>query len=112
MSTEPKMQPDLFEQLRTSLEDVPQCYAFLADYVRELEKFRNEEDVFIRLGVGNASVGGQTRGTGPYAVSVFSELYEPLDADQKIAIRKWWHERMRTEAGQFTDLRTRLSKIG
>jgi hypothetical protein len=111
MSTEAKMQYDLFSQLKTSLEDAPRDQIFLASYVKELEKVRNEEDIFIRLGLGNASVGGVSRGTGPYIVSVVSELYEPLEAAQKIEIRKWWHDKLRREAEQSQDLRTRLARL-
>jgi len=78
--------------------------------VRELELRRQEEDVFLRLAFQNAG-GGAYRGTGPFVVIVVSELYEPIDAERKLEIRQWWHEKVRREANQFDDLRMRLSGL-
>ena len=110
MNTQAKIQPDAFEQLKSTLEDAPWNYDFLAEYVRELELRRQEQDVFLRLAFQNAS-GGAYRGTGPFVVSVVSELYEPIDAERKLEIRQWWHEKVRREANQFDDLRMRLSGL-
>ncbi len=45
MNTQAKIQPDAFEQLKSTLEDAPRNYDFLAEYVRELELRRQEQDV-------------------------------------------------------------------
>jgi hypothetical protein len=111
VSTQVRFQSDPFEKLKTTLADVPRGYDFLAGYVRELELFRKEEDVFRRLAFRNVSSGGSHRGSSLFVVSVFSELYEPLDAERKLEIRKWWDEKVRGEANQFDDLRTRLSRL-
>ena len=37
MSAQPKLQPDHLQKLKTTLEDAPRNYDFLAEYVRELE---------------------------------------------------------------------------
>jgi hypothetical protein len=111
MGTQPKSQPGLFEQLKTALGDTPLSRDFLAEYVRELELQRGEEGIFIRLALGNASAGAAYSGTGPFVTSVVSELYEPLDADRKLEIRRWWHEKARRETSQIAGLRERLFKI-
>ncbi len=111
MSTQARMQPGAFERLKNTLEDAPRDHGFLAEYVRELELLRHEEDVFRRLALENASSGGAYRGTGPFVVSVVSELYEPLDAERKLEIRHWWHEKVRGEANQLDDLGPRLSRL-
>lgn len=72
---------------------------------------REDEDIFLRLAFQNSSSGGSYRGTGPFIVSVVSEMYEPLDAERKLEIRQWWHEKVRGEASEFDDLRTQLSKL-
>src|ERR1700681_2182884 len=111
MSAQPKLQPDHLQKLKTTLEDVPRNYDFLAEYVRELETWREDEDIFLRFAFRNSSSGGLNRGTGPFIVSVVSEMYEPLDAERKLEIRQWWHEKVWREANQFDDLRTQLSKL-
>ena len=111
MSTQPKLQRDDFERLKKILEDAPRGYGFLAEYVGELEHNRDEEDIFIRLAFENASAGGANRGTGPFVVSVISELYDPHDAERRLEIRRWWHEKVRDEASQFGDLKARLSDL-
>jgi hypothetical protein len=111
MSTQPKVQPDHLQKLKTSLEDAPRNYDFLAEYVRELEICREDEDIFLRLAFQNSSSGGSYRGTGPFIVSVVSEMYEPLDAERKLEIRQWWHEKVRGEANQVDDLKMQLTRI-
>ena len=111
MSAQTKLQPDPFERLKKILEDTPRDYGFLAEYVGELEHNRVEEDIFLRLAFENASVGGAHDGTGPFIVSIVSELYEPLDPDRKLEIRRWWHDKMRGEVNQFDDLRARLRSL-
>jgi hypothetical protein len=111
VSAQPKLQPDDFERLKKILKDAPRGYGFLAEYVGGLEHNQNEEDVFLRLAFQNASAGGAYRGSDRLIVSVVSELYEPLDAARKLEIRQWWHEKVRSEANQFDELRTRLSSL-
>jgi len=112
VSTQAKMQPGPFEQLKAILEDASWNHDSLADYVRELERHAKEDDVFLRLAFENASSGGGAySGRGLLITSVVSELYEPLDADHKLEIRRWWHEKVRRETNQFDDLRARLYKL-
>ena len=111
MSPEAKAQPGRFEKLTKVLEDAPRDYAFLAEYVRQRELHRQEEDIFHRLAFESACAGEAYGKGGPFIVSVVSELYEPLDADHKLEIRRWWHEKMLHEANQFDDLGARLSKL-
>jgi hypothetical protein len=111
MSTPAKLQPDPFEQLKKILEDAHRGHDFLAEYVGELERRRNEEDVFIRRAFENVSVGGAIGRGDTFIVSLMSELYDPLDAEHKLEMRRWWHENVRAEASQFDDLKTRLTKI-
>jgi hypothetical protein len=111
MSTNTGMEPDHFEQLKSTLQDTPRDYKFLAEYVSELEKHRHEVDIFRRYAFEDANPGGAHPGTGLFVVSVYSELYEPLDFDQKVEIRRWWHEMIRFEANRFGDLKARLSKL-
>src|ERR1700674_2281807 len=111
MSAQAKLLPDHLQKLKTSLEDAPRNYDFLAEYVRELETCREDEDIFLRLAFRNSSSGGSYRGTGPFIVSVVSDMYEPLDAERMLEIRQWWHEMVWREANQFVDLRTQLSKL-
>jgi hypothetical protein len=113
VSTQPQLQPDPLEQLKTSLEDAPRSYGFLSDYVRALEWHQHEEDIFIHHAFENAKAGGAypPRGGTTLITSVFSELYEPLDAEHKLQIKRWWHEMVRGKANHFTDLKARLSKL-
>jgi len=111
MSTQPKLQPDLFERMKKALEDAPRNCDSLSEYVGELERHRHEEDIFRRLAFQNTSGSGPYAAGGTFIVSVFSELYEPLDAERRLEIRRWWHEKMRREADQFADLRARLSRL-
>src|SRR6202163_5145228 len=105
MSAQPKLQPDHLQKLKTTLEDAPRNHDFLAEYVRELEICRQEEDIFLRLAFRHSSSGGSNRGTAPFIVSIVSEMYEPLDAERKLEIRQWGHEKVWGEANQFDDLR-------
>jgi len=97
------------ERLKTELSDVELGHEFLERYVHELERHRAEEDVFRRFAFEDVNAGGA--GTGPYIVSVYSELYEPLEVNEKVALRGWWHERMMTLATNFADLKLRLAKL-
>jgi hypothetical protein len=112
VSTQPKLQPDPFEQLKATLEDSPRSYGFLSEYVKALEWQHHEEDIFTRLAFENASAGGASHGrSSSVVVSILTELYEPLDADQKLEIRNWWHEMVRGKANQFNDLKSRLTRL-
>jgi hypothetical protein len=113
VSTQAKLQPDPLELLKINLEDAPRSYGFLSEYVKSLEWHQHEEDIFIHHAFENATSGGaySHREGRPVITSVFSELYEPLDAEHKLEIRHWWHEMVRRKANQFTDLRARLSKL-
>ena len=96
-----------------SLEDAPRSYGFLSDYVRALEWYHHEEDIFNQHAFGNVSSGGSHApgGSAPFAANILSELYEPLDAERKVEIRQWWHQMVRAKANRFTDLKARLSKL-
>jgi hypothetical protein len=111
MSTKSKMTPDPYEQLKAILGDAPRDYAFLAEYVGELEHHRHEQDTFTRLAFRDVMPGGAYGGTGLMMVSVFSEMYEPLNSEQKTNIRQWWHEKIRHAAEAFADLKDRLKSI-
>lgn len=108
-----KLQLDPLEQVETMLEDAPRSYRFLSEYVRALQWHHHEEDIFTRYVSENANAGGVYRPHGgqPFVTSVFSELYETLDAEHKLEIRRWWHEMVRGQANQFTDLKARLSRL-
>src|SRR5579863_5963294 len=97
------------ERLKVELTDVKRNRDFLVRYVSELERNRLEEDVFIRMAFEDVMGGGA--GTGPYVTSIYSEFYEPLAAEQRQGVRKWWHELMREKASHFADLKIRLSKL-
>jgi hypothetical protein len=111
MNAEAQAKPDPFEHLKSILSDAPRGRDFLAEYVGELEHHRDEEDIFRRLAFRNAPVGAGYSGADRLIVSVVSEVYEPLNFDQKTEIRRWWHEKVRRDAEDFTDLRTRLFRL-
>jgi hypothetical protein len=111
MSAKAQAKSDPFEHLKSELNAVPVDHDCLAEYVGELEHHRNEEDIFLRLAFRNVHPGGAYSGSDRFVVSAVSELYEPLNSDQKIEIRRWWHEKTRHQAGNFADLRTRLSRL-
>jgi|SRR5271155_2647048 len=111
MSTEPKMALDTVEKLKLLLGDAPRDHDFLTRYVGELEHHRLEDDTFRRLAFENVSAGGAYGSHDRVVTSVYSEMYEPLSPEQKTALRRWWHGKIRNEAGAITDLRTRLSKL-
>lgn len=113
MGAHAKLQPEPLEQLKMSLEDAPRSYGFLSDYVRALEWFHHEEDIFIQHAFGNVNSGGSHAPSGGDSLTarVLSELYESLDAEHKVEIRGWWHQMVRAKANRFTDLKARLSKL-
>jgi hypothetical protein len=67
-------------------------------------------DVSVRTLTSFESTRLVVKSTLPF-VNVFSELYEPLDAERRLEIRQWWHGKIRGEANQFDDLRMRLSRL-
>jgi hypothetical protein len=101
MNTEARMQPIALERLRSALEELPRDHDFLAEYINESQRCRNEEDIFNRLAFRDASFGA--------GVSSFSEMYEPLSLEDKTELRRRWHEKNRREAYRYDDLRARLS---
>ena len=105
MSTETRMQPDTFEQLRSALEDTLWSHDSLAEYVTELSQQRSEEDIFRRLAFRSADCGG----AGALSAGAFSGLYAAMSAENKTKLRRWWHEMIRREAYHYDDLGSRLS---
>ena len=82
------MKSDPFKHLKSELNTVPVEHDCLAEYVGELEHHRSEEDVFLRLAFRNVHPGGAYSGGGRFVLSAVSELYGPLNSDQKIEIRR------------------------
>ncbi len=76
----------------------------MAEYVAELSRQKGEEDIFHRLAFRSANFGGTAA-----ASSVVTGLYEALSLEDKIELRRWWHEKIRREAYNYHDLGTRLS---
>ena len=113
MSMQAKLQPEPLEQLKMVLEDAPRSYGFLSEYVRALEWNQHEEDIFIHHAFEHANAVGAYPflGSPAFITSVYSELYEPLDAERKLEIRQWWHKMVRSKANQFFDLKKRLSNL-
>ena len=106
-----RMQPNSFEQLRSSFESASWTHDFLADYVNEVGRQVREDDIFQRMAFRCASVSGIDNG-GMENVAAFdsvSRLYEAMSPEEKAALRQWWHDKARREAYNYEDLRTRLS---
>lgn len=106
MNEPTRLQLDPLEQVKTILEDAPRSYRFLSEYVKAVAWHHNEEDIFTDYASENAP-----HGDPPFVTSVFSELYETLDAEHKLEVRRWWHEMVRAQVNQFTDLKARLSRL-
>ena len=113
MSSETKTRRGESDVLESVLGEVPRNREFLVEYVRELELNRHEEDTFRRLAFRDVNPGGALSMRGDsFVVSVFSEMYEPLSPEEKVAVRTRWHEQVRKEANErFSDLRDRLSNL-
>ena len=105
MSAEARMQPDPVERFAAELENARWDHDFLAEYVNELGSHKREDDIFHRMAFGVP----QTGGTGPSAVTILSECYAAMSAEQKPALRRLWHDKIRREAYCHDDLRARLS---
>ena len=93
MSAEPRMQPDAFEQIRSTLESEAWNHDSLAEYVSDVAQSRGEEEIFRRMAFRNTA----------------AEAYEALQPDDQARLRQWWHDRIRREAYDYEDLGTRLS---
>jgi hypothetical protein len=107
MSAEARLQPNAFERLRSALKDTSWSHDFVAEYVAELSRQKGEEDIFHRLAFRSANFGGTAAASS--IVDDFSGLYEAMSLDDKIELRRWWHEKIRREAYNYHDLGTRLS---
>ncbi len=105
MSAEARMQPDPFERFASELENARWDHDFLAEYVNELGKHKREDDIFQRMAFELPLSGP----TGPSTARIPSESYEAMSAEQKAALRRLWHEKIRREAYHHDDLRARLS---
>ena len=93
MSAEARMQPDSFEQMRSTLESETWNHDSLAEYVSHVAQNRSEEEIFRRMAFRNAA----------------TEAYEALQPGDQARLRQWWHDTIRREAYDHEDLRTRLS---
>ena len=98
MSAKARMQPDPLRRLRTELVDATWSYDFLAEYVSYVNQDKHEEQIFRLLAFRSEP-----------AFKDLSELYEDVSFDDKVALRRSWHERVRCEAFKHDDLRARLS---
>jgi len=107
MSAEARLQPNAFERLRSALKDTPWSYDFVAEYVAELSRQKGEEDIFHRLAFRSANFGETAAATS--VVGDCSGLYEAMALEDKIELRRWWHEKIRRQAYNYHDLGTRLS---
>jgi hypothetical protein len=110
MAAQTGKQPDHFEQLKQMLDDAPMSHEFLSEYVGELKKLRSEEDIFTRFAFRNVGIGGAEGRGDVHLVSADSELYKPLSPGRQVEIRRWWHEKMRSAANHFADLKERLNR--
>lgn len=106
-----KPPPDPFARLKAALDAALRDYNFdfLASYVSERELHRDEEDTFIRLGLANLRFGGVSGSA--HIDSYRSQVYDLLDPEQRIEMRRWWHEMVRREAEAFADLNSRLAML-
>lgn len=99
MSAEARMQPDPLEKLTAQIGDEPKGYDLLAEYVAQVCADKHEEDVFRDLAFrGPAAHPGEALG-----------LYDGLSDENKAEARRLWHEKVRSAAYDYDDLRTRLS---
>jgi hypothetical protein len=107
MSAEARLQPNPIERLRSALKDTSWSYDLVAEYVAELSRQKGEEDIFHRLAFRSANFGGTAAASS--IVIDGSGLYESMSLDDKIELRRWWHEKIRRQAYNYHDLGTRLS---
>lgn len=107
MSAETRMQPEVFERLKSALENISWDRDSIAEYVTELDQRRHEEDIFHRLVLRDGNFGGAS--SAPCSVSAFSEMYDAMSVEKKAQLRRWWHEKLRRRAYYYDDLRARIS---
>jgi hypothetical protein len=107
MGADTRMQQDTLERLRAVLADKPWNRELLAQYVAELKVNGQEEQIFRRLAFCDATLGDARRDT--VAMSLSWEWYESLSPEDKMELRQWWHQKIRSEAYHYDDLRVRLS---
>lgn len=105
MSAEARMKPNSLERFALELENARWEHDFLAEYVNELSKHKREDDIFERMAFDLPPVGGRA----PSMATIPSESYAAMSADQKAALRRLWHDKIRREAYHHEDLRARLS---
>jgi len=105
MSAEARMQPNPFERFALELENARWNHDFLAEYVNELSKQKHEDDIFQRMAFELPPIGA----TAPSTATILSESYEAMGAEQKVALRRLWHDKIHREAYYHEDLRARLS---
>ena len=105
MSAEARRQPDPLERIASELEKARWDHDFLAEYVNELSKHKREDDIFQRMALDILKTGE----AGSSAALIRSESYAAMSAEQKAALRRLWHDKIRREAYCHEDLRTRLS---
>ncbi|HWF40250.1 MAG TPA: hypothetical protein VG322_17125 [Candidatus Acidoferrales bacterium] len=105
MSAEARMQPDPIERFASELEKARWDHDFLAEYVNEISKQKGEDDIFHRMALDILKTGE----AGSSAATIHSESYAAMSAEQKAALRRLWHDKIRREAYHHDDLRARLS---
>lgn len=93
MSPKAKMQPDAFDQLRSTLESQAWSHDALAEYVNAVAQDKTGEEIFRRMAFRKAAL----------------EAYEGLHVDDQARLRRWWHDRIQSQAYEYEDLRQRLS---
>jgi hypothetical protein len=101
-----RMQPNSFEQLRSSFESASWTHDFLADYVNEVGRQAREEDIFQQMAF-RCATGAGSGVTG--ALEDVSRLYQAMTPEAQKELRRWWHDKAHREAYRYDDLRTRLS---
>jgi hypothetical protein len=104
--SQPNSEPDPSERLKRVLNRVSWDHDSLARYVRELEHHRTEEDIFRRLAFRDAGDNADS-----FVTNLVSELYDPLNAESKSEVQRWWHAKVQWEAARFDDLKERLLKL-
>jgi hypothetical protein len=107
MGADAKMQQNTLERLRAALADGPRSRELLAQYVTELKVNRQEDEIFRRLAFCGVALGDSPRDIN--ATSLPAEWYETLSLEDKSELRQWWHQKIRSEAYRYDDLRKRLS---
>jgi len=106
MNNEARMQGDRAQLLGSCLVERAWSYDFLAEYVSQLSQDKHEHEIFHLLAF---------RQTNPNEVAAqvipddLSKLYESASSEEKINLRRHWHDEARREAFKHDDLRARIS---